>query len=188
MAEPRKPWGDFTEPHAFIRYKGVWDMQDLYEAMADFFLRRKYKFHEKLYKHKHPSPFGVERQYTWLAKRAETDYVETVYDIYFHVYDAKDVEVVRPDGTKKTYTKGRIWIEIKVSFVSDHEGRFNEKLFYAHLKDFYNRYVIRKNFTQGWGPKNRYEMYELKALIQKKLKMTADEYEHENFVGVHKRF
>jgi len=188
MAVPRKQWADLNEPIVNIRYKGVWDMQDLYESMVDWFLRKKYKFYEQLYKHKHPSPFGVERQYTWVAERKETDYVMTKYNIYYHVYDGKDVEVVLPSGEKKNYTKGRLWIELKVAFISDWEGRFNEKLFFSHLRDFYNKYILRKSFTQGWGPKNRYEMYELKAMIQRKLKMEADEFEHQHFVGVHKRF
>ncbi|MBU0614870.1 MAG: hypothetical protein KJ601_02155 [Nanoarchaeota archaeon] len=182
------PWSDLNEPIANVRYKGVWDMQDLYESMVDWFMRKKFKFYEKIYKHKHPSPFGIERQYTWEAIRKENDYVQTKYGIYMHLYDAADVDVVLPSGDKKTYTKGRIWIELKVGIVSDYEGRFSEKQFYSHLKDFYNKYVIRKNFTEGWGPKNRYEMYELKALIERKLKMEADEYEHAHFAGVHKRY
>jgi len=32
-------------PH--IRFKGVWDMQDLYESMISYFRERKYKFYEK---------------------------------------------------------------------------------------------------------------------------------------------
>ena len=42
-------------PTAYIRWTGVWDMQDLYESMVVWFRERKYKFHEKIYKHKHPS-------------------------------------------------------------------------------------------------------------------------------------
>ena len=52
-----------------IRFKGVWDMEDLYESMVDWFRRRKYKFHEKIYKHKHQSPFVIEIQYIWQAVR-----------------------------------------------------------------------------------------------------------------------
>ena len=184
----RAEWHDLTEPTSFIRYKGVWDMQDLYESMIDWFKKRKYKFREHLYKHKHPSPFGIERQYTWEAVRNETDYVQIMYHLYFHVYDARDIEVIMPDGSKRIFTKGRIWMEIKVSFVTDYEKRWNEKLFYSHLKDFYNKYVIKKSFTQGFGPKNRYEMYALAAMIKQRLKMESDEYEHRHFVGVHKRY
>ena len=181
-----KPWKEPAEPVAFIRYKGVWDMQDLYETMVDWFRKRKYKFHEKIYKHKHPSPFGVERQYTWEATRKETEYVQFIYSIYFHTYDVHDIEVIS-NGKKKNFTKGRIWMEIKASIVTDFEKRWQESSFYAHLKDFYNKYIIKKSFTHGWAAKLRYELYELHALVKKKLKMESDEYEHAHFVGAHKR-
>ncbi len=181
-------WKDVTEPKTFIRYKGVWDMQDLYEAMVDWFRKRKFRFREHIYKHKHPSPYGAERQYTWEAIREENDYIQTVYHIYLHNYDIRDVEVVMADGSKKVFTKGRIWFEIKVSFVTDYDEAWDDKSFYRHLKSFYNKYVIKKNFTQGWGPKNRYEMYNFAAMIKERLKMESDEYEHKYFTGVHKLY
>ena len=46
----------------------------------------------------------------------------------------------------------------------------------------------RKNFTEGWAPKNRYEMYNFVAMIKERLKMEAEEYEHRHFVGVHKKY
>ena len=93
-----------------------------------------------------------------------------------------------PDGTKKLFTKGRIWIEVKVGIESDYEKRWSDKAFYKHLRNFYNKYVIRKNFTEGWGPKNRYEMYAFAAMKKERLKMQSDEYEHRNFAGVNVRY
>ena len=181
-------WEEPGEPASYIRHKGIWDMQDLYESIADWFRRRKYKFHERVYKHKHPSPFGVERQYIWEAERKETDYIQFKYNVYIHTYDAHDVEAVMADGSKKMFTKGRIWVEIKANIVSDWEKRWKEKSFYSRLRDFYNKYVIMKNFTQGWSPKIRYEMYELQAMVKKRLKMESDEYEHRHRPGGHRRF
>ena len=68
-------------PTAYIKYKGIWDMEDLYESVIDWFRKRKYKFQEKIYKHKHPSPFGVERQYIWQAVRDETEYLRIEYNV-----------------------------------------------------------------------------------------------------------
>jgi len=181
-------WDEGGEPASYIRHKGIWDMQDLYESMTDWFRKRKYKFHEKVYKHKHPSPFGVERQYVWEAERKETDYIQFNYNIYVHTYDAHDVEVVMADKSKKMFTKGRIWIELKGDVVSDWEKRWADKSFYSKLKAFYNKYVIMRNFTKGWIPKMRYEMYELQTMIKKRLKMEADEYEHRHRGGGHRRF
>jgi hypothetical protein len=182
-------WSDaIPEPRTYIRYKGIWDMQDMYETIADWFKRRKYKFHERVYKHKHPSPYGVERQYTWEATREENDFIQFHYDIYIHTYDAQDVEVVLPEGKKRIFTRGRIWIEIKTQVRTDWEKRWSEKLFYTRLKAFYAKYVLRKDFTQGWMPKIRYEMYELQAMLKTRLKMESDEFEHEHAAGVNRRF
>jgi hypothetical protein len=183
------PWKDpVSEPPTYVRFKGIWDMQDLYESIADWFRKRKYKFHERIYKHKHPSPYGVERQYIWEAERKETDFIQFHYDMYIHTYDAHDIEVVMPNGNKKTFTKGRIWIEIKSKLFTDWEKRWAEKSAYAKLKNFYAKYMIRKDITQGWNPKKRYEMYELQAMLKARLKMEADEYEHIHRGGVHRRF
>ena len=175
-------------PPYYIRFKGIWDMQELYEGMVDWFRKRKYRFHEKVYKHKHPSPFGVERQYIWIAEREEEDYVRTTYEIYFHTYDAHDVDIAMPEGTKKVFTKGRIWMEIRNYTVFDWEGRFNKNAFYAHLKSFYNKFIIRKRFTQGWAPRIRYEAYALHNFVKKTLKATNDEFEHKAGGGFPKKF
>ena len=44
----------------YIQYKGVWDMQDLYEFVASFFHSHKFKFYELRYIMKKPGPFGAE--------------------------------------------------------------------------------------------------------------------------------
>jgi len=176
------------EPATYVRFKGIWDMQDLYETIADWFKKRKYKFREVVYKHKHPSPYGVERQYIWEAERNESDFIQFNYDMYLHTYDAHDIEVVMPDGKKKIFTKGRIWIEIRTKIGVDWEKRWKKNTFASRLKDFYAKYMLRKSFEQGWYPKIRYEMYELQAMLKARLKMEADEYEHRHGSGVHRRF
>ncbi|MBW2989331.1 hypothetical protein KY358_03365 [Candidatus Woesearchaeota archaeon] len=178
----------YSEPPTYVRFKGVWDMQDIYETVADWFMRRKYRFRESVYKHKHPSPYGIERQYIWEATRIENDFFQIKYVMFIHTYDAQDIEAVTPDGSKRIFTKGRIWIEIKFKVITDWEGLWKNKLFYARLKAFYNKYILRKNFTQGIVPKIRYEMYELQSILKAKMKMEADEYEHLHRGGVHRRF
>ena len=183
------PWKDeINEPATYIRYKGIWDMQDMYETIANFFRLKKYDFYERVYKHKHPSPFGVEREYVWEAEKQENEFIHFIYDVYIHTYDAHDVEVVMPDNHKKIYTKGRIWIELKAKVITDKYKRWQKKSFYSSLKSFYGKYLLKENFAQGWVPKIRYEMYELHSMLKARLKMEADEYEHANGAGVNRRF
>ena len=174
-------------PTAWVRHIGVWDMQDLYESLVDWFRGRKYKFHELVYKHKHPSPFGVERQYIWRAERKENDYVQVQYDVYIHTYDAHDVEVVMKDGSKKEFTKGKVWIQLRVLILFDFEKRWDTKVFYKHLKEFYNKYVIRKRLMHGYSPKFRTEFYALHALIKERLRLESEGFEHRDWSGVYSK-
>ncbi len=180
-------YGGSGTPVAYIRYKGIWDMQSLYQAMVEWCKRRKYKFYEKIYKHKHPSPFGVERQYTWTAERKESEYLMFVIDIYYHIYDAYNVDVVMPDGTKKTMVKGRLWMEFKGSGQYDWEKRWDDHIFWAELKNFFNKYVLRKKWEQIWFHQLwTREIHSLVAMVREELKMEAQGHEFRYKTGVHR--
>ena len=179
---------EFGEGPYYIRKTGVWDMQDLYEYVADFFRKRKFKFHERIYKHKRPSPFGSERQHTWEAERKENEFIQFHYQIYIHTYDAQDIEVVDKNNQKKMFTKGRIWIEVKSDIITDWQKRWGSSSFYREVKNFFYKYVLKNNIVMGWETTMRYQLFELHAGMKNRLKMEADEFEHLHFAGVHGRF
>jgi hypothetical protein len=168
--------------NAYVQYKGVWDMQDLYEFVASFFSRHKYKFYEKRYTVKHPSPFGPEVYHIWEAKRDTEEYYRFVIDLFLHTFDTQDVEVTMKDGTKNTFTKGRIWIQIMGRVEFDYEKRWNEKAFYANLRNFYHKYVIKKKLEAVWWDYMHYNVFlRLHHLIKERLKMESQAYEHRYF-------
>ncbi|MBS3131050.1 hypothetical protein J4212_01340 [Candidatus Woesearchaeota archaeon] len=170
----------------YLKYKGVWDMQDLYESMADFLRQQKFRLREVVYKHKRPSPFGVDRQYVWEATKEVEDYYRFHLDIFFHTYDARDIEVTMRDGAKKLYTKGRFWVQIRGAIVSDPDKRWEDRLFFAKLRNYYHKYVIQKKMEGVWGDDLHYNILEpLHHLIQERLKMESEEYEHREFTGAH---
>lgn len=173
-------------PTVWIRYKGVWDMEDLYISMIDYLRERKFKFQERVYKHKVSSPFGVERQYMWQANRYEDEYMNWVIDIYIHTYDAHDVEVVMLDGTKSTFTKGRLWIEFRGYIDYDYEKHWEKSAFYAQLRNFYHKFIIRKKMEQMWWDQLWYrEIHPLHNKVKEILKSEAEGYEHRYWTGVH---
>src|SRR3989344_6474946 len=94
-------FNEFNTRTAYIQYKGVFDMQDLYESIADFFSQKKFKFYEKQQRHRKPGPFGPEILHQFEAKREVEDYYEWVVDVNIETFDMHDVEVVLKDGTKK---------------------------------------------------------------------------------------
>ena len=170
-----------------IRYKGTWDMQDLYESAISWLRDRKWKFHERVYKHKHPSPFGIERQYVWMAEQTVDDFVSVRMDIYIHTYDAHDIVMQDKDGNRKTYTKGKFWAIMKTLINFDSSGRFNDSSFWAQLKKFYVERVIKKKIMQGYSPRYRHELSLLHNFLMKKLQMETKDYEYANMAGGHQR-
>ncbi|MEK6809020.1 MAG: hypothetical protein AABY14_05005 [Nanoarchaeota archaeon] len=58
-------------PPAHIRYTGIWDMEDLYNSLADWFRYKKYKFKEELYEHRQPTAFGRGRIYLGIREKGK---------------------------------------------------------------------------------------------------------------------
>lgn len=170
-----------------IRYKGIWDMQDFYESAVSWLRDRKWKFHEMVYKHKHPSPFGVERQYIWMAEQNVDEFVNVRMDIYIHTYDAHDIEAIDKNQEKRIFTKGKIWVFMKTSVNFDYEGRFDKNSFLAQLKKFYVSYIIKKKIMQGYSPRYRTELVQLHHFMMRRLKMETRDFEYANIAGVHQR-
>ncbi len=169
----------------YFQYKGVWDMQDLYEFVASFFSRHKFKFYEKKYIQKRPGPFGPETYYVWEATRDIEEYYRGILNLFLHTYDTQDVEVVMKDGSKKTFTKGRLWIQFRGGIEMDYDNRWEENAFYANLRNFYHKYVIKKKIEGIWWDNFYYTVFlKLQSLVKERLKMESEGYEHRYFAGV----
>ena len=170
----------------FIQYKGILDMQDLYETIADFFKQKKFKFYEVQQRLRRPGPFGAEILYQFKATRKVEDYYEWVVDTVIETFDMHDVEVVTKDGTKKKMTKGRIWIHLSGYVEMDYEKYFEKSAFLAHLKSFYHKYIIKKKIEGIWWDELQYKIVlRLHALIKERLKMASEGFEARHMGGVH---
>jgi hypothetical protein len=169
----------------YIQYKGVWDMQDLYEFVASFFHSNKFKFYESKYIQKSPGPFGPETYYVWEAKRDAEEYYQFVIKIFLHTFDTQDVEVVMKDGSKKTFTKGRVWIQFRGHVEMDYENKWQESAFYANLRNFYHKYVIWKKIEGIWWDHLYYKVFlKLHSLVKERLNMESEGFEGRYFAGV----
>ncbi len=97
-----------------------------------------------------------------------------------------DVEVVLRNGAKKKMTKGRIWVQLWGVIETDYHKLWEKSAFLAHLKSFYNKYVIRKRLEGVWWDEMYYNIVlVLHALIRERLKMAAEVYEHRHFDRTH---
>jgi hypothetical protein len=166
----------------YLQYKGVWDWQDLYEYISSFFHKHKFKFYETRYLLKRPSPFGPDVKYMWQATRNVEEYYKFVIDLFFRTYDTQDIEVVMKDGSKRTFTKGRLWVQFMGKAEMDYEKKWEEKSFYAHLRNFYHKYVIWKKVEAIWWDNMYYNVFlKLHSIVKERLKMESEGYEHRYF-------
>lgn len=173
-------------PSVYIQYRGIWDMQDLYESIADFFRQKKFKLYEPQQRLRRPSPFGAELLYQFQARRKVEEFYEWVVNINIETFDEHDVEVVSKNGTKKKMTKGRLWIQMSGLCVIDYEKIWEKSAFLAQLKSFYNKYIIKKRIEGIWWDELYYKIVlKLHALIKERLKMTSEGYETRHHAGVH---
>jgi hypothetical protein len=176
-------------PRLYIKYRGVWNYDDLYAFAVNWFRDKKFKFHERLSEHVAggdvgPStPFGTEAKIQWEAEKKETEYIQTWINIYLHSFDVHPVEVMNKDKKKEKFVKGRIWIELRGKLVLDFEKKAEEKVFLSQLRNFYHKYVIRKKIEHKWWLKLQYEMYDLHALMKERLNMENDSYVHKDMLG-----
>ena len=173
-------------PTVYIQYKGIMDMQDLYETIADFFRQKKFKFYEKQQRLRRPGPFGAEILYQFEARRKIEEYYEWIIYVNIETFDMHDIDVVLKDGTKKKMTKGRIWVQLYGNCITDYEKVFENSAFLAHIKSFYNKYIVRKRLEGVWWDEMYYKVVlRLHALIKERLKMLSEGYEQRHFSGVH---
>ncbi|MBI2131040.1 hypothetical protein HYU10_04700 [Candidatus Woesearchaeota archaeon] len=181
---------DFTTeagtPTLFIQFKGIWDMQDVYATIADFLRRQKFKLHEKMQRHRAPSPFGAERQYLFEAERDTEDYYKWIVEVNIETFDEHEVEVVTKEGVKKTMTKGRMWVRVSGRVETDYDKMWEKTAFLAQLRNFYNKYVIRKTWEGVLWDEMYYNIVQkLHTVIKERLKMLSEGYEHRHFSRVH---
>ena len=173
-------------PSVYVQYKGILDMQELYETIADFFRQKKFKFYEKQQRLRKPGPFGAEILYQFQARRKIEDYYEWVVEVNIETFDMHDIDIVSKDGTKKKMTKGRIWIQLSGLVETDYMKLWEKNAFLAHLKSFYNKYIVKKKIEAIWWDELYYKIVlRLHALIKERLKMISEGYETRHHGGVH---
>lgn len=184
--DPKDFFKEIGTPTVFLQYKGVWDMQDLYETIADFMREHKFKLYEKMQRHRHPSPFGVERQYLLEGVRKVEEYYKWTVTVNIETFDEHEVDVVSKEGAKSKMSKGRMWMRINGVVETDYDKVFESKSFHAQLRNFYNKYLFKKKIEGVYWDELYYKVVlKIHAKIKERLKMVSEGFEHRHFSGVH---
>ena len=151
-----------------IKFNGIFDFNGLMQAMRNWIVDQGYEFHETSVKHKVPSPVGAEQEFVWWGWRKVNSYVKYHIDIFFHLWELHDVEVVR-EGKKEKLQSARMQIEMSGRCELDWSNRFAGSKFLQALADFYNNYVIRKNIDLVFTDQLYYRIYKLQQLVKEYL-------------------
>ncbi len=157
---------------AKIRYRGLFDFEGLFRLMRGWFDAREYEFFERRYKHKSRST-GAELEINFEAHRDINEYARNVIKIFFHIWDAHEVEVVK-DGKKKKMWEGRMLIEFSGLVELDYDSHWEHSPFLRHLRNFYHNFVIKGEIDQIWTDKLWYKINDLQQNCKRFLGMHTE--------------
>ncbi len=153
-----------------IKYRGIFDLDGLYRTMVEWFEYQGYEMNEKAYKHKVPNPAGAEQEISWVCWRKVNAYVKYWMIIYFHIWELKEVEVIK-DGKKKKMTSARMKINFDGRVELDWQNMFAGNRFLVEVQHWMNKYVLHKKITGHWEDELYYRMHKLFYVTKEFLNM-----------------
>ena len=156
-----------------IQKAGVIDLDGLYRTMQRWFYDNQYVFEEPTSRMRPGSDAGPEYEWKWKNWRKVSDYVKYHESVFFHVWDAKDFEVIK-EGKKVILTKCRLKIEIDGNVELDWTKKFTETKFSQFLFKFYNKYILKEErILSLWWDELYYRLYKLQTIAKEYLDMES---------------
>jgi hypothetical protein len=160
-----------SDEKMYMKKKGIFDFEKLYTDVHNWFVNKRYEFHEEDHKTKVPSPVGAEEEIKMKCWRKEDEFVKWWIIVHFQVWDKTDVEVM-VNGEKKKMVRCRFKATIRPEFEFDYMNKWEESPFLRGLRKFYIKQVIKKRMDVE-GDKFEYEFHEIQDLIKQDLEMSA---------------
>ena len=168
-------------PPITLRYHGLFDFDGMYAAVIDWAKNYGFKWHEKDYKHKVPSPSGAEQELTWMLEKNVTDYIK--FDLLFtvHIWDLTEVQV-ETGGRPRNLSNARMYIVIKgwVTFNWQGIGDKGNKLTKWLGKQYYQ--LTFKNKSE-YMDLLYYRTWNLHALMKKYFDMQSKKHVYKGYLG-----
>ncbi len=149
-----------------IKFKGIFDFEELYIHTHDWLEWRKYDIAERKYKEK-ITPTGKDVEIEWRATKDIDEYSQFKIEIMWRLINLTEVEV-QQNGAKVTKNKATIKIAVSAALVLDWKDKWEETPIIKFLKTFYEKYLYHGTidklkgelWKQGWDFYN-----ELKAFL-----------------------
>ena len=157
-----------------LRYSGIFDLDKLYKSVYEWMINEGYYFEETKYKHKVPSPAGAEQHIKFRGWRRNNEYVKYWIELYFILYNMKDIQVVK-EGKKTKLQKAMLLIEIVGKIELDYNKKYHGSKFLLALRDWMDTYILGKPLEgmigSIWWDELYYKTIKLQTLIKDVLDM-----------------
>ena len=156
-----------------VKKVGIIDLDGLYKIMQRWFYDDKYYFEEPTFRIRPGTPAGLEYEMVWTGWRKMNEYVKYNVNVWFYVWDAKEIEVVK-EGRKLKLTKCRLQIEFDGDVELDYTGRFGKTKFGKVLFNLYNYFILQsEKIISNWWDELYYRVYKLQTITKEYLDMEA---------------
>jgi hypothetical protein len=152
-------------PASRLKFQGIINYEGLFKLIRQWFLDQGYEFHHEVLKHKLPSPAGYEQELKMSGWKKVNEYSKFNIQLYFHVYDIKDVEVIK-EGKKTRLKSLRLTLEISPSVDLDYTKRFGGSRFLQGLQDFFLKYVYKEEISTVMEDQIWYRVLKLQKAIK----------------------
>lgn len=170
-------------PKITLRYDGLFDFDGLYAAVVDWAKMYGYKWHEKIYKHKVPSPKGAEQEMEWEIERNVTEYLRFKISFAVHTWDQTEVEV-EIAGKKKALTNARIYIIINGEVYYDWQERFAKGGWLGQkMGELYYKLIGQSLIGGIYWDQLYYQTWNLHSILKKYFDMQTKKYEYKGYLG-----
>jgi len=156
-----------------VQKVGIIDLDGLYKTMRRWFYDYKYYFEEPTSRVRPGSAAGVEYEWVWRAWRKINEYTKFNVRVYFYIWDAKDIEVIK-DGEKVKLTKCRLMLEIDGDIELDYGNFFGKSKFGKILFSILNSLVFQEEkILANWWDELYYHLYKLQTIAKEYLDMES---------------
>ena len=108
----------------------------------------------------------------WNAVKKVTGVIKFHLSVYWHLYDRKEVEVIK-DGKKKKLTKARIMLEISGKLEIDYSKRWGGSKFMEGIEDYFLRHIWKKQWDNLYGDELYYTIFKVYTRARELLGMEA---------------
>lgn len=155
------------EQRLIVKYKGIFDLQELYALIKKWYDERKFEFHEYNYKAKQPSVGELDMYFRGFRK--DSEWLRIWMVVYIKFWNLEEIEVIK-EGKKAVMNRGRLRIYFEPDMEYDYENKFGSSKFFEMLRDFYVKYVWFKKYRL-YADKIEYETHGFAEQVKQLLQM-----------------